>query len=72
MVHDEEAEVSIRLATLIANSQRNRLAIAQVTTDNPEPSLSDEGQPQTHVASQGMNTATVLFHAQVCIRTVHA
>lgn len=23
MVHDEEAEISIRLATLIANSQRN-------------------------------------------------
>ena len=27
MVHDEEAEISIRLATLIANSQRNRTAI---------------------------------------------
>lgn len=27
MVHDEEAEISIRLATLIANSQRSRSAM---------------------------------------------
>lgn len=35
MVHDEEAEISIRLATLIANSQRNRSAIETPPLDLP-------------------------------------
>ena len=37
MVHDEEAEISIRLATLIANSQRNRSsAVGSMPLDLPE------------------------------------
>ena len=32
MVHDEEAEVSIRLATLIANSLQGRSAVPQLDT----------------------------------------
>ena len=36
MVHDEEAEISIRLATLIANTQRNRSAAESLPLDTPQ------------------------------------
>lgn len=46
MVHDEEAEISIRLATLIANTQRNR------STIEPLPLNASEA-PGTAAAADG-------------------
>lgn len=36
MVHDEEAEISIRLATLIANTQRTRSAAQLLPLKTPQ------------------------------------
>ena len=36
MVHDEEAEISIRLAILIANTQRNRSAMQPLPLKEPQ------------------------------------
>lgn len=38
MVHDEEAEISIRLVTLIANTQRNRSAMDPLPLNVPQAS----------------------------------
>ena len=61
MVHDEEAEISIRLATLIVNSQRNRSAAGQFPVDLPDGSANELGgvaaddvnAPKSH-ATQGV------------------
>lgn len=41
MVHDEEAEISIRLATLIANTQRSRSAAGSMPLEVPSTTLND-------------------------------
>ena len=62
MVHDEEAELSIRLATLIANSQRNRSAAGQFPLDLPDGSAkgldgvaADDVNASKSHASQGVH-----------------
>ena len=39
MVHDEDAEISIRLATLIANNQHNRSMMHQLPSELPDTSI---------------------------------
>ena len=52
MVHDEEAEVSVGLATLVANSQRSKHGFGAVTKTSENPAqenvgASDADQTQT-------------------------
>ncbi|KAL0030468.1 hypothetical protein WJX79_007735 [Trebouxia sp. C0005] len=54
MVHDEEAEISIRLDTLIANSQRNRSTIGHVGSPESLPKAAGdaaEGVSDSHQAA---------------------
>lgn len=63
MVHDEEAEISIRLDTLIANSQRSRSTIGQLDSSESLPNAAAdaaEGLIDSHQAADaGM---LLLFH----------
>lgn len=54
MVHDEEAEISIRLATLIANSQRNHSVVEPLPQAPGNGAVPDgDAIPKTE-ASQGI------------------
>ena len=58
MVHDEEAEISIRLAILIANTQRNRSAFEPMSlnaSQAPGPGAAADGDAAAKTGvSQGI------------------
>lgn len=62
MVHDEEAEISIRLATLIANSQRSHSATGQLP--NPEAMADTNGELTggQHASPQAADAGKSLLH----------
>lgn len=79
-MHDEEAEVSIGLATLIANSQRNRSAAGQMPLNNPEflPGANgdaSEGQDAPPAAESGrylLHACMFSVTADLCSTTICA
>ena len=62
MVHDEEAEISIRLATLIANSQRSHSATSQLPNSDAMADMNGELAQGQHASPQAADAGKSLFH----------
>ena len=69
MVHDEEAEVSIGLATLIANSQRNRptLAVAVAEAIDKRPNSKTQEPAGRDKASAGCASSAYSHLQASCV-----
>ncbi len=61
MVHDEEAEISIRLDTLIANSQRSRSAIGHLGSPETLPNAAGDAAEGLHDSHQAADAGMLLL-----------
>ena len=66
MVHDEEAEISIRLATLIANSQRSHPATDQLPNSDAAANANGELAQGQHASPQAADAGESLFLCYAC------
>ncbi len=61
MVHDEEAEISIRLDTLIANSQRSRSSIGHLGSPESLPNAAGDAAEGLSDSHQAADAGTLLL-----------
>ncbi len=61
MVHDEEAEISIRLDTLIANSQRGRSTIGQLGSPESLPNAAGDAAEGLSDSHQAADAGTLIL-----------
>ena len=61
MVHDEEAEISIRLDTLIANSQRSRSSIGHLGNPESLPNAAGDAAEGLSDSHQAADAGTLLL-----------